>query len=96
MKNPALTSRGARHHVALTPLPPSAQPATQKHACDALPPRGLVEKVVSRPVSDLEPFPGNPRRHPEAQLARLMKSIAKIWTNPILIDESATILVVKF
>src|SRR5215471_5820129 len=92
MKNPALTGRGVRHHVALAPLPPSAQPATQKHARDALPPRGLAEKIVRRPVGDLKPFPANPRRHPEAQLTRLMQSIAKIWTNPILIDESATIL----
>ena len=92
MKNPALTGRGVRHHVALALLPPSAQPATQKHAPGALPPRGLMEKIVRRPVGDLKLFPGNPRRHPEAQLARLMQSIAKIWTNPILIDESATIL----
>jgi hypothetical protein len=61
-------------------------------AGNVLPPRGLMEKIVRRPVGDLKPFPANPRRHPEAQLAGLMKSIAKIWTNPILIDESATIL----
>jgi DNA modification methylase len=40
----------------------------------------------------LKPFPGNPRRHPESQIAGLMKSIRKVWTNPILIDESAMIL----
>jgi ParB-like chromosome segregation protein Spo0J len=40
----------------------------------------------------LKPFPGNPRRHPESQVAGLMKSIGKVWTNPILIDESGTIL----
>jgi len=70
----------------------AAHPAKPRDAVDALPPRGLAEKIVRRAVSDLKPFPGNPRRHPEVQLARLMKSIAKIWTNPILIDESATIL----
>src|SRR5262249_25162007 len=43
-------------------------------------------------IDDLKPFPGNPRRHPESQIAGLMKSIRKVWTNPILIDESAMIL----
>jgi ParB-like nuclease family protein len=50
--------------------------------------RGLTERVVWH----LKPFPGNPRRHPEGQIAGLMKSIRKVWTNPILIDESAMIL----
>jgi hypothetical protein len=53
---------------------------------------GLMEKVVWHAVSDLRPFPGNPRRHPEAQIAGLMKSIRRVWTNPILIDEMRTIL----
>jgi ParB-like chromosome segregation protein Spo0J len=52
----------------------------------------LAEKIVRRPVNDLKPFPRNPRRHPEAQIVRLMRSIEKIWTNPILIDETSTIL----
>jgi hypothetical protein len=55
-------------------------------------PRGLTERVVWRAVHDLKPFPGNPRRHPESQIAGLMKSIRKVWTNPILIDETGTIL----
>jgi ParB-like nuclease domain len=54
--------------------------------------RGLRERVVWHPVDDLKPFPGNPRRHPQSQIAGLMKSIGKVWTNPILIDESAMIL----
>jgi DNA modification methylase len=54
--------------------------------------RGLAETIVWRMISDLEQFPGNPRRHPEAQIARLMKSIARVWTNPLLIDEAGTIL----
>jgi hypothetical protein len=56
------------------------------------PPRGLAEGIVWHAVDDLKSFPGNPRRHPESQIAGLMKSIRKVWTNPILIDESATIL----
>jgi hypothetical protein len=55
-------------------------------------PPGLTERVVWHAVSDLKPFPGNPRKHPESQIAGLMKSIRKVWTNPILIDETRTIL----
>jgi DNA modification methylase len=55
-------------------------------------PRGLMDHVVWRPVSELKEFSGNPRRHPEAQIAALMKTIQRFWTNPILVDETATIL----
>src|SRR5215467_5235001 len=55
-------------------------------------PRGLMERVVWRPPATLKPFPGNPRRHPEAQIAGLMKSIRRVWTVPILVDETGTIL----
>jgi len=89
--NSSRTSRTTSRPIA-PPPPKAAEQSTAGQAPGALPPRGLMEKVVRRAVSDLKPFPGNPRRHPEAQLAGLMKSIAKIWTNPILIDESATIL----
>ncbi len=54
--------------------------------------RALAEKIVYRPIAALKPFPGNPRHHPHAQIARLMKSINRGWTNPILIDEAGTIL----
>src|SRR5262249_60247851 len=47
---------------------------------------------VWRPIAKLRAFPGNPRRHPEAQISRLMKSTAGVWTNPLLIDEAGTIL----
>jgi hypothetical protein len=52
----------------------------------------LTEKIVWRPIGALKPFPGNPRRHPEEQILRLMRSIERAWTNPILIDETDTIL----
>lgn len=55
-------------------------------------PRGLMDHVVWRPIGELKEFPGNPRRHPERQIAALMKSIRRFWTNPILIDETGTIL----
>lgn len=53
---------------------------------------GLTERIVWQAIGDLKPFPGNPRRHPESQIAGLMKSIRKVWTNPILVDESGMIL----
>jgi len=55
-------------------------------------PRGLMDHIVWRPIGELKEFPGNPRRHPEAQIASLMKSIRRFWTNPILVDETGTIL----
>ena len=66
--------------------------STGRRAPIARTPRGLVDKITWRRTGDLKPFPGNPRRHPESQIAGLMKSIDLVWTNPILIDESATIL----
>jgi len=54
--------------------------------------RGLMNHVVWRPVSQLKEFPGNPRRHPDGQIAGLMRSIRRFWTNPILVDETGTIL----
>ena len=54
--------------------------------------RGLMDRVVWRLVGELKEFPGNPRCHPESQIAGLMKSIGRFWTNPILVDETGTIL----
>lgn len=51
-----------------------------------------MERVVWRAIGELKEFPGNPRRHPEGQIARLMKSIRRFWTNPILVDETGIIL----
>ena len=44
-------------------------------------PRGLKDKVARVAIGDLKPFPGNPRRHPEEQIARLMRSIERVWTS---------------
>lgn len=55
--------------------------------------RGLQGRVVWLPRDELKPFPGNPRRHPEAQIAKLSKIIGERgWTVPILTDEAGTIL----
>jgi DNA modification methylase len=52
----------------------------------------LDTEIVSRLRSSLQPFRGNPRQHPEAQIQSLMKALKNCWTIPILIDEAGTIL----
>jgi DNA modification methylase len=88
----ALAGRGTRRHIA--PQSPAASPdaATPSCAEGTSAPRGLKDKIAWVAIGDLKPFPGNPRRHPEDQIARLMQSIDRVWTNPILIDETRTIL----
>jgi ParB-like chromosome segregation protein Spo0J len=54
--------------------------------------RGLLKQIIWRSIGSLKPFPDNPRRHPESQIAALMKSIKRVWTIPILIDGTAMIL----
>src|SRR6266849_3326328 len=82
----ALAGRGNRRH---TTQPHSATPV---RAEDTSAPRGLMDKVSWVAIGELKPFPGNPRRHSEDQIARLMRTIDRVWTNPILIDEAGTIL----
>src|SRR5208282_4903081 len=88
----APTARGTRQHVAPTPSTAVANPATPRKPQSAGAPRGLKDKIAWLAIGDLKPFPGNPRRHPEDQIARLMRGIDRVWTNPILIDETSTIL----
>jgi len=66
--------------------------APQRELSRASRSRGLLDRIVWRAIAWLKPFPGNPRRHPEAQIARLMKNIKRFWTIPILIDEDGVIL----
>jgi DNA modification methylase len=91
-KGPALADHGRRRRTPPRQPTKAVHSETSRHPCNALPPRGLSEKIVWRLVGDLKPFPNNPRRHPEAQIVRLMRSIERVWTNPVLIDESAIIL----
>jgi DNA modification methylase len=76
-----------RAAISVRPRQSSGRPASITRA-----PRGLLAGITWRAIGDLKPYPNNPRRHPESQIAGLMKSIDLVWTNPILIDESATIL----
>lgn len=90
--DPAPTRGGTRRQVAANRPTTAAHPPQPKPVSSAKTSRGLTDKVIWLAIDDLKPFPGNPRRHPEAQIARLMRSIEQVWTNPILIDETSTIL----
>src|SRR5215472_1477074 len=90
--DPSLAGRGTGRRVAPKAPTAAAHPATPRHAQGATTQRGLNDKIAWMAIGDLTPFPGNPRRHPEDQIARLMRNIDRVWTNPILIDETATIL----
>jgi DNA modification methylase len=88
----ALTGRDTRRHIVPTPPIKAARPPTPRSVQSEDASRGLTDKVAWVAIGDLKPFPENPRQHPEAQIARLMRSIEQVWTNPILIDETGTIL----
>jgi DNA modification methylase len=69
------------------------QPNLSKQRSQPADLRGLQDRIIWRKRTTIRPFPGNPRRHPEAQIVALMKNIkSQGWTNPILIDETGTIL----
>src|SRR5947208_10321525 len=90
--NSALAGRGNVRGIRRPPSGASPRASTPSRAEDISTPRGLRDKIGWVAINDLQPFPGNPRRHPEHQIARLMQSIERVWTNPILIDETRTIL----
>src|SRR5947208_10577490 len=90
--NSALAGRGNSRRITPPPFGASPRASTPSRAEDISTPRGLRDKIGWVAINDLQPFPGNPRRHPEHQIARLMQSIERVWTNPILIDETRTIL----
>jgi len=51
------------------------------------------QHVVWRMPGDLKPYPRNARKHPDQQLHAVMRNIAENgWTNPILTDETNTVL----
>jgi len=86
------SDRSIRQHTEQKPPFDKADPASLRHRPASIAIRGLSDKIALVAIHDLKPFPGNPRQHPEAQIARLMQGIEQVWTNPILIDETGTIL----
>jgi hypothetical protein len=77
--DPALASRGTGRHVA-PEAPTEAHPATPREAQDVTPPRGLKDKIPGRDPDLKRPETCG---HPEDQIARPMRSIVRVWTNPI-------------
>jgi len=90
--DPVLTGRDTRRYGAARLASKTVEPTSPSGGRRAVAPRGLKDKITWLAIDDLKPFPDNPRQHPEAQIARLMRSIEQVWTNPILIDETGTIL----
>lgn len=91
-RDPVPAGGGTRRPHELDHLASSRRSAKAHSTRRTVPPRGLTDRIVWRAIGDLKEFPGNPRRHPDSQIASLMKNIQLVWTNPILVDETSTIL----
>jgi len=53
----------------------------------------LAERIELWPTESLRPYERNPRTHSEAQVDQIAASMVEFgWTNPILVDENASIL----
>jgi ParB-like chromosome segregation protein Spo0J len=62
----------------------------QEHAISAAWP---ADEVLRRPVVELVPYARNARTHSAAQIDKIVASIREWgWTNPILVDESGSII----
>lgn len=69
------------------------RPAALVGAPPVLPQQWPADKVVRRRVAELIAYPRNARRHPDEQIALIMKLIQRFgWTTPCLIDETGMIL----
>src|ERR1700738_2461843 len=88
----AHATRSTRQHITPRPAAAARHAASSSRAESTSAPRGLKDKIAWVAIRDLKTLPANPRRQPEDQIARLMRSIERVWTNPILIDETRTIL----
>src|SRR5438309_528701 len=75
-------TRSTRQHIAPEPAAAPPHAATPSRAAGTSAPRGLEDKVAWVAIGDLKPFPGNPRRHPEEQITRLMRSIERGLDQP--------------
>lgn len=52
-----------------------------------------ADNVERRPINDLLPYAGNPRAHPDWQIAQISESMKQWgWTIPILIDEEGNVI----
>ena len=52
-----------------------------------------ADRVERRKVSDLAPYAGNARKHPDAQVKKIARSIEQFgFTVPVLIDPDGTLI----
>ena len=50
-------------------------------------------QIITVPIADLKPRPTDPRTHSKKQLRQVANSIARFgWTNPVIRDETNTII----
>jgi DNA modification methylase len=55
--------------------------------------KAMAQRIEHRKLADLTPYPKNPRRHSDAQIAQIAGSIAQFGFNsPILIDSAGKII----
>lgn len=55
--------------------------------------RDAALKIEYRAISELKPYAGNARKHPQSQIRKLAQSLRKFgWTNPLLIDGNDIVL----
>src|ERR1039458_4310935 len=55
--------------------------------------QAMAQRIEHRKLAELTPYPKNPRRHSDAQIAQIAGSIAAFGFNaPILIDSSSNII----
>src|SRR5580698_1967667 len=53
----------------------------------------MAQRIEHRKLSEITPYPKNPRRHSDAQIAQIAGSIAQFGFNsPILIDSRGSII----
>ena len=56
----------------------------------------LAKRIELWPIERLRPYERNPRTHSEAQVDQIAASMVEFgWTNPILVDENAGILIAR-
>jgi hypothetical protein len=55
--------------------------------------QAMAQRIEHRKLAELTPYPRNPRRHSDAQIAQIAGSIAQFGFNaPILIDSKGNII----
>ena len=73
--------------------PPSKGTSTLKYRKVGMLAKVMAQRIERRKLSEVTPYPHNPRRHSDAQVALIAGSIAAFgFNNPILVDAKAGII----